>query len=164
MIVTADAGPLHYLVLIEAIDIVPSLYGHVLVPQTVIEELNKAETPNVVRSWATQPPRWCEILPDLPFDPTLASLDPGERAAITLALSVRADRLLIDDWEGRVAAIRRSLFVVGTLGILIESHKQGLLDFETALVRLLQTNFYLSTELINRVRQELFTAGKKRQV
>lgn len=161
MIVAADTGPLHYLILIEAIHILPSLYGRVLVPQTVIGELNKAETPNFVRIWATQPPRWCEILPDVPPDPTLEFLDPGERAAITLALLFRADRLLIDDWEGRVAATRRSLFVIGTLGILIEAHKQGLLDFEATLARLLQTNFYLSTELINRIRQELSTAGKK---
>ena len=41
------------------------------------------------------------LQPDPVSDPTLdETLDPGERAAIALALSTSADRLLIDDWEG----------------------------------------------------------------
>ena len=80
--------------------------------------------------------------PDPPSDPALQFLDPGERAAITLALSLDADRLLIDEWEGRAEAERRHLFVTGTLGIPAEAHQQGLLDFEAALTRLRQTNFY----------------------
>lgn len=35
MIVVADAGPLHYLVLIGAVDVLPTLYSRVLVPETV---------------------------------------------------------------------------------------------------------------------------------
>ena len=106
------------------------LYTSVLVPQTVAGELQQADTPDAVRTWIAQPPDWCEIRPDPPSDPSLQFLDPGERAAITLALSLDADRLLIDEWEGRAEAERRHLFVTGTLGILAEAHQQGLLDFE----------------------------------
>jgi hypothetical protein len=42
------------------------------------------------------------------------------------------------------------------LGILAEAHQQGLLDFEAALTRLRQTNFYMSA-LVNRVHQRLST-------
>lgn len=94
---------------------------------------------------------------DPPSDPALQFLDPGERAAITLALSLDADRLLIDEWEGRAEAERRHLFVTGTLGILAEAHQQGLLDFGAALTRLRQTNFYMSAALVNRVHQRLST-------
>ena len=101
MIVVADAGPLHYLVLIGAVHVLQPLYNRVLVPQTVATELMETGAPNAVRTWIAQPPDWCEIRPDPPSEPALQFLDPGERAAITLALSLVADRLLIDEWEGR---------------------------------------------------------------
>jgi predicted nucleic acid-binding protein len=42
MIVVADTGPLNYLVLIEAVDVLEPLYRHVVVPRTVVEELRIA--------------------------------------------------------------------------------------------------------------------------
>jgi predicted nucleic acid-binding protein len=45
--------------------------------------------------------------------------------------------------------------VTGTLGVLIEAHWSGLLDFEQALAQLRQTNFYLSDQAIALARQEL---------
>lgn len=110
MIVVADASPIHYLVLVGAVDVLKPLYASVLVPQTVADELQQAGTPDAVRTWIAQPPDWCEILPDPPSDPAIQFLDPGERAAITLALSLDADRLLIDEWErhrGRAPASAR---------------------------------------------------------
>jgi uncharacterized protein len=109
--------------------------------------------------WAT--PEWCEILPDPPPDPAFRLLDPGERAAIALALSVHADRLLIDEWSGRAEAERRHLLVTGTLGVLAEAHLHHLLDFETALARLRQTNFYISAELVDDIRRRLSTEEEK---
>ena len=38
--VVADTGPLHYLVLIDAIDILPKLFGRVLIPEIVAVELS----------------------------------------------------------------------------------------------------------------------------
>jgi hypothetical protein len=92
MIVVADTGPLHYLVLIGAVDVLQPLYSRVLVPQTVAGELQETNTPAAVRAWIEQPPEWFEIRPDPPSEETLRFLDPGERAAIALALSVDAER------------------------------------------------------------------------
>jgi predicted nucleic acid-binding protein len=155
VIVVADAGPIHYLILIQAVDILPTLYGTVLVPKTVSEELITESTPMVVRSWMEQPPEWCQIHPDPPALKNDDALDPGERAAIAVALIVKADRLLIDDWEGRVEALRQGLKVTGTLGVLAEAHKRQLLDFESALSSLSRTSFYLSADLVDRVRRFL---------
>jgi predicted nucleic acid-binding protein len=49
--------------------------------------------------------------------------------------------------------------VTGTLGVLAEAHRAGLLNFEAALARLRQTNFYLSAELVDRIRKRLSTGG-----
>ena len=39
MIVVADTGPLNYLVLIEAVNVLHPLYTNVVVPKTVADEL-----------------------------------------------------------------------------------------------------------------------------
>ncbi len=114
MIVVADTGPVHYLVLIEAIDVLQPLYDRVLVPQAVAGELQADGTPAAVKSWIADPPIWVEIRPDPPEEPGMALLDPGERAAIMLALSYRAKRLLIDERYGRAEAERRQLMVTHT--------------------------------------------------
>lgn len=111
-----------------------------------------------MRAWIAQPPAWCEIRPDPPADPTLAFLDPGERAAIALLQSFRADRLLMDDWEGRVEAKRRRLRVTGTLGVLADAHFAALLHFEQAIAQLRQTNFYISEDVLTQLRQQLAQA------
>lgn len=118
MIVVADTSPLHYLALIRAINVLQPLYDRVLIPQTVAAELHQPKTPAAVRAWIAQPPAWCEICPDPPLDRGLRSLDAGERAAIALAIVVNADALLIDELQGRGAALKRHLHVTGTLGVL----------------------------------------------
>jgi predicted nucleic acid-binding protein len=110
------------------------LYTRVLAPNTVVEEMRQAGTPPSVRSWISQPPDWLDVRPDTPSDATLSFLDPGESAAISLALSLHAERILIDDWgrtrRGRApgSASYRHL----DLGVLVLAHQRELLDFETA--------------------------------
>lgn len=43
--VVADTSPLNYLVLIHQINLLPELYGRVLIPESVLNELNAMETP-----------------------------------------------------------------------------------------------------------------------
>ncbi|MBV9156565.1 MAG: hypothetical protein JO097_09910 [Acidobacteriaceae bacterium] len=151
----ADASPLHYLTLIDAVNVLQPFYGRVLVPQTVALELQNPNTPGRVRAWITQPPPWCQIEADPKADPTLAFLDPGESAAIALALSILADRLLIDDLAARREAQRRQLQVTGTVGVLAAAHRAQLLDLEKSLARLRTTSFRLHPDIVEQVRAGL---------
>src|ERR1035441_3301369 len=90
MIVVADTGPLNYLVLIEAVDVLQPLYTCVMVPEAVAEELRSAGAPAAVRTWIAQAPDWLEVRPDPPADPALGFLDRGESAALSLAELLRA--------------------------------------------------------------------------
>ena len=56
MIVIADTTPLNYLVVIEHSHLLPQLYGRVLIPRAVFEELQQERTPAAVRAWASHPP------------------------------------------------------------------------------------------------------------
>jgi predicted nucleic acid-binding protein len=97
MIVIADASPLHYLVLLEHAEVLRYLYGRVIIPKAVVEELQAKKAPSVVREWITNPP-WLQIQQiTVPPDPALAELVPGEREAIVLAEALRADALIIDE-------------------------------------------------------------------
>jgi predicted nucleic acid-binding protein len=149
MLVIADASPLHYLILIEASDILPALFGRILIPQTVAEELQHAQTPAAVRLWVATPPAWLEIRDvGAVRDTTLSRLDPGERDAIALAQALQADLLLMDEWEGRRVAARQAVTVTGVLGVLERAAQHALLDLPTALTRLLATNFYAPAPLV----------------
>jgi len=48
MIIVADTSPINYLVLIKEIEILPKLYGKVVVPGTVREELLRPVAPEIV--------------------------------------------------------------------------------------------------------------------
>jgi predicted nucleic acid-binding protein len=50
MIVIADTTPLNYLILIGHADVLPALYGRVLIPEAVAQELHGSGTPDVVKA------------------------------------------------------------------------------------------------------------------
>lgn len=56
MIVVADTSPLNYLVLIDEIDLLPALFGRVLLPQAAFHELQHAKTPPKVQQWIVHLP------------------------------------------------------------------------------------------------------------
>ena len=153
MIVVADSGPLHYLILLEQIALLQRFYGQVLVPEPVAGELSVAGAPAAVREWITKPPSWVDVRPVTPdaVSAITDDLDLGERAAIALAETMHADLLLIDEAAGRAEAKRRHLRVTGTLGVLRSGAEQGLVNVPDLMERLKATSFYLDETLLNAV-------------
>jgi predicted nucleic acid-binding protein len=149
MIVVADTTPINYLILIEEIDVLPKLYGRVVIPPAVREELVCPRAPIKVQEWMNKPPDWLEVLsPTVTVDASLAKLDAGERDAIALAEELSADQLIVDELLGRREAERRSLLVIGTVGVLREAAELGLLDLRGAFERLQQTSFHVSPAIL----------------
>jgi predicted nucleic acid-binding protein len=64
-LVVADTGPINYLVLIDAIEVLPKLFEQVLVPAAVYDELSHADAPLPVRAFISRVPPWLEIRPIL---------------------------------------------------------------------------------------------------
>lgn len=164
MIVIADTTPLNYLVLIDQSDLLPRLYGRVLIPQAVYEELQTERTPASVREWAVHRPAWLEVRAAiLPLDSGLDPLDQGEREAIALALEMKADLLILDDRDARIEASRRKLVVIGTLRVLEDAAQLGLIDLPHALQRLQQTTFRASAKLFQAMLNRDDARKKKQQ-
>lgn len=150
MIVVSDTSPINYLILIDVIDLLPQLYGRVLVPTHVCQELLDPVGPPRVREWAAAPPNWLEVRPvSMPLpEAALAALDRGEQEAISLAAELQLP-LLIDDRRGRGVAQAHGLRVVGTLGILGAAAQRGLVDLRATVEQLTQqTNFRIAPELL----------------
>jgi predicted nucleic acid-binding protein len=153
-VVVADATPLHYLILIDAVQILQRLFERIHVPSEIRDELTRKAAPPSVRTWMQQPPEWLIILPAPAEDPSLAALDPGERAAIAVAESISADLLLIDEREGATLARQRGLAVTGTLGVLDLASQAGLIDLRDAFARLQTTNFRYPPSLLEILLEE----------
>jgi predicted nucleic acid-binding protein len=78
----------------------------------------------------------------------LNNLGIGEREAISLAMSLNASLIVLDDFEARQAALSRGLTVTGLLGVLFRAGVDNLLDFPSTVERLQQTTFRASPKLI----------------
>jgi len=149
MIVVADTSPLNYLILIDAADLLPVLFDEVLIPTTVVQELNHQRAPDKVRCWMGAPPNWLQVrsVGVTIAHPLLAALQTGESQAIQLALERGIETVLIDDAEGRSAAEKLHLEVRGTLSVLERAARLGKVNLRDALKRLKQTTFRLSPAL-----------------
>jgi predicted nucleic acid-binding protein len=151
-LVIADTGPINYLVLIEHIDVLQTLFQKVILPSAVQRELDDRDTPPSVRDWIANPPAWVEVreTPGRNLDDvSLKGLDEGEQAAIALAAALNADLLLMDDREGVIVARSKGLTVTGTLGILSLAARRGLIDLADSFARLKRTNFRYRQEIMD---------------
>ena len=113
MIVVSDASPLHYLILVRETELLPSLFGSVLITPRVFDELTRTNSPEPVRLWLAEPPTWLAVQAPR-MTPINPRLDPGEAEAIALAQEIHADAILVDDRDGARFAREQGLFVTGT--------------------------------------------------
>jgi predicted nucleic acid-binding protein len=156
MLVVADATPLHYLVLIGEINLLRELYGSIVVPSAVADELSVSKSPLEVRKWIAAMPEWATVAhvqppAVLPFE----SLGLGEREAIALAQHYSGSILLTDDHQARIGAETLDIKVVPTIRVLSTAAAISLVNFDDALRRLQQTNFRVTREVIDKILERL---------
>jgi predicted nucleic acid-binding protein len=142
MIIVSDTSPLNYLVLVDYVEVLPQLFGQIIIPQAVFDELSHAKTPAPVKKWLGTKPVWLEVRasqtqPKNKFE----KLDYGEREAIQIAEEIGADALLIDETDGRREAARLGFLTIGTLGVLDRAAETNLISFAEAIDRLRKTPF-----------------------
>lgn len=125
-IVIADTTPLINLVGVGLLDLLPQLYGTILIAQAVYREYNAGSRPIDPRLATLA---WIRIVSDVPPGVSLPrGLGAGEAATISLAITLTADAVLLDEQLARRVARQRDLPVVGTLGVLLAAKQSGLLS------------------------------------
>jgi predicted nucleic acid-binding protein len=150
MRVVVNTSPFIALDRIGQLDLLKALYGTVVRPQSVVDELLAGEARYSVSS-ALRNAEWILTEPD-PAETTLRrELGPGETAAIALALNTAADLVILDDLQARLLAATLNLRLTGTLGVLLAAHQLGLLpDVKGALADLHHAGFRLPASVVTR--------------
>lgn len=95
MIVVSDTSPLTALLTVGHAELLPKLFGAVVIPPAVAAELRRSHA---------QLPDWLEVRALSASNQAAIyarSVDRGEAEAIALAQELQADRLLIDERKGR---------------------------------------------------------------
>jgi predicted nucleic acid-binding protein len=119
-----DTTPLITLAGVGLLDLLPLLYGSVWAPRIVLDEYQAKAPP-------TEPDltqaSWLTVVDAVIIDPTLPLLDVGEAAAISLAQTIGARLILLDERKARRIAARIGLPVAGTLAVLLRAKHQGLI-------------------------------------
>lgn len=129
MIVVSDASPLVALSAVGKLDLLPALYGEVIVPEAVYREAvtdAAAQMGYADRASAT----WLrvEALTNRTLVESFAGkLDRGEAEAIALAVQLSAELLLVDERKARQIALGLGIRITGVLGILAEAKQRGLI-------------------------------------
>lgn len=148
MTVVSDTSPINYLLLIEQIDLLPRLFQQIIIPDAVRNEMLDPGAPPILQTWIAAPPNWLKVEAVSVMDKNLSTLDSGEQAAITLAQTLSADLLIIDERLGRRFASSLGVPVIGTLGILDAAANLGLVNLADAVYRLQETNFRISRRIV----------------
>lgn len=165
--VVVDAGPLMVLAKLNLLHLLKQLYGKVLFTETVYREviddgLRRGYPDASTLFQFLQQEAW-RATPAPPTSPLISTipLDRGEQESIMLAAEHGAT-LLIDEEEGRRAARSFGLSVRGTLGILIEAYRAGLIDSDQLRFYFAEieqrTDIWISPALCRRLLKEVLDA------
>jgi predicted nucleic acid-binding protein len=159
MIVVADASPLIVLSNLGAMHVLPALYGQVYVPPQVLREVGAAHRPPAAIQFAQSKPSWLVERTPRVVTP-LPRLHGGECEAISLALELKADVVLLDEAAGRKAAVSLGLNVAGVVGILELAAEANLIDLTVMFKSLKKTDFWVSHRFLDQ-RLKQFLARRK---
>jgi predicted nucleic acid-binding protein len=143
--VISNASPLIALAQIGNLDLLKGLFSAVLIPPAVAREI----APTVILStWVSERALAQPIGPQI----LRTVLGPGESEAISLALEINAQWVILDERPARRFAQALGLPVIGTLGILLASKRRGLLPaVRPCLDALVNFGFHISPGLYDLV-------------
>ena len=126
--VVSNTSPLQYLHQLGLLDLLPRLVGRVTVPQAVVDELEAGralghDLPDVTSL------AWVTVRTPAAPHVTYPELGRGETDVLSLALELPAGEMVVilDDAQAREAASRLGLKLTGTLGVLLDAKRAGLI-------------------------------------
>ena len=143
MIVVSDTSPLTALLTVGQASLLSTLFGDVVAPAAVREELLRSHS--TLPGWLTIR----DVKDALEVERLLQVLDQGEAEAIQLAKELSADCLLMDERKGRQVAAQERIPVIGLLCVVLLARRRQLIPSARALLDRLEqeAGVYLSQAL-----------------
>lgn len=146
--VICNTTPFQYLHQIDQLKILPALVGTVIVPPAVLDELGEGAAHGVdVPELSSL--SWVEVRSPASAlaQPLVTDLGPGETQVLMLALEIPGSIAVLDDKLARRVANVRGIHVIGTLGLLLNAKRAGILEeVKPAIDRLEEMRFRLSAQ------------------
>ena len=133
--VLCDSGPLIALAKVNRLRLLLDLWGNVHVTGEVYKEavalgheLGAPDALTIRLFWQKHKLPIIAVPENvlIAYQPVI-TLDPGERATFAHAVTLRDVLVLVDDEDARAEARRLGLPVRGTIGVMVEAHRRGLL-------------------------------------
>ncbi|MDE0554750.1 MAG: DUF3368 domain-containing protein [Candidatus Poribacteria bacterium] len=131
-------------------DILRRLFGQIVVPNAVYGELvtRGAGRPGDAEVRGSSWIRRCEVKNPEGMEEFSTSLHKGEREAIALAQEIGIP-LLIDERRGRRTAEDIGVVVIGSLAVLAEAHRKGIIEDTSSLVQdILDSGYWINPDVI----------------
>ncbi len=159
--VLINTSPIQYLYQTNTLNLLFNLYGEIILPQSVVNELTDGIYLGVVLPNLNSLP-WINIKKAQSRNilPLVTDLGAGEREALALAIEINDSLLVLDDNLARRYASLLGLSFTGTLGVLLKAKQEGfLLEIKPILDQLDSLNFRLSKSTRNsvlKIAKELF--------
>jgi predicted nucleic acid-binding protein len=125
--VICDTSPIQYLYQLEQLHIIPKLANQVFIPSAVVEEIKIGHSLGVNLP-KLEELEWVTVrrpISELAL-PLVSNLGPGETEVLMLALEMREAVAVLDDALAREMAETLDLRLTGTLGLLLDAKKAGL--------------------------------------
>jgi hypothetical protein len=159
MIVVSDSTPLITLMKGMRLDILQGLFGDVLIPDAVYDEVTRnakfQKEAKQIMDCAFIKKVSVKNLENVVMLQRATGLDRGESEAIIYADENHADVLLMDEEAGRKVAMNMKLPLAGSMGVIIQAKKAGFLSADEAdevLDRIEQSSVHISKRLLQDVR------------
>jgi hypothetical protein len=153
MVAVSNTSPIFNLACIERLRLLHDQFGDVWIPPAVDAELDRIPK-DAVRDTVNEAKRagWSKIRAavNVPLIRLLTvDLHEGEAEAIALALEMSAERLLIDERDGRVMARQLGLNVISALGVVLRAQHDGHIASVKPEIEALRAgaNFFIDTAL-----------------
>jgi predicted nucleic acid-binding protein len=155
VIVVADTSVLINLCRVRQGDLLKRLFHDVVIPPAVAAEFLRL-TAAVPRFASLSLPAGIRLqAPSVVFPAVRAAagLDAGESAALSLALEIHANAILLDERRGHEVAVALGLPTIGLLGILLRAKATGILPSVRSIIDTLQRDagFWISDSLRKQV-------------
>lgn len=148
-----NASPLIFLARGGHLDLLAQLTRRTLVPEPVFAELQvRGHTDRTIQALARH--KWIEIVssPPIPADVQSWGLGPGESSVLALARQSPGATVVMDDLAGRRCATSLGLPVLGTLGVVLNAKRKGLVPMARPIMDdLVRSGMYLSRDLLDQV-------------
>ena len=153
--IVSDASILINLARIGKLNLLRKLYGEIIVPEAVWQEVVVDGTGRPGAE-DLQKAGWIKRVPVKNHQLVRAlmlDLDAGEAEAIALALELEAELLFMDERLGRESAHYFGLHYIGLIGVLIEAKHRGVISAVKPLINALRdkAGFRIAKSLYERV-------------